>query len=61
MLREETKNVISFLIFKSLMDDNTNLQSLKNLFSGALVSGITSYICNGSMPEVYSDWKKGIY
>ena len=59
--KEETKNVISFLIFKSLMDDNTNLQSLKNLFSGALVSGITSYICNGSMPEGYSDWKKGIY
>lgn len=59
--KEETKNVIGFLVFKSLMDDSANLQSLQNLFSGALVTGITSYICNGSMPEGYSDWKNGIY
>ena len=59
--KDESEDMVSFFIYKSLMDENTNISSLKNLWSGALSCGITSYICEGSMPVGYSDWKKGIY
>ena len=59
--KSDVEVAISFLVYKSLMDDNTNISSLKNLWSGALTCGITSYICDGSMPEEFSDWKNGIY
>ena len=56
---DEVEDVVAFLIYKSLSDDNANINSLKDLWSGALACGITSYICDGSLPQGYSDWKSG--
>lgn len=54
--KEEVENVIAYCLYKSLISDNTNVFFLKDLFSGSLVCGITSYICDGSVPNGYDDW-----
>jgi hypothetical protein len=57
--KEEVESVVAFLIYKSIIKDNVKATSLKGLFSGAIIIGITSYICDGSVPEGYNDWKNG--
>ena len=59
--KEDLESAIAFLLFKSMSGDNKNIASYKDLFSGALVMGITSYVCDGSLPSGYTDWKKKYY
>jgi hypothetical protein len=56
--KDELECIISFCIYQSLLSDNSNMLSIKDFFSGALVCGLTSYICNGTAPDGFSDWKK---
>lgn len=59
--KDELKDVIAFNIYKSLIKDNFNITSPKDFFGGALTCGITSYVCDGSVPKGFQNWKMGIY
>jgi hypothetical protein len=56
--KQEVEGVIAYCIYKTLCDDSSKSYSFKSVISGGLVLGITSYVCDGSAPEGYKEWKQ---
>lgn len=59
--KDEVEGVVAYCIYKSMTSDSSKTFYFKDLISGGLVCGITSYICNGSAPEGYQDWKNNYF